>query len=40
MKEGLDMKAAAKVLKHSRANPTHHCQWKLLRSYKKKLQKG
>jgi protein-tyrosine phosphatase len=37
MKSGLDMKAAAKALKHSRANPTHHCQWKLLRAYRKKL---
>jgi protein-tyrosine phosphatase len=26
MRSGLDMKAAAKALKHSRANPTHHCQ--------------
>ncbi|MEJ2638141.1 MAG: dual specificity protein phosphatase [Desulfosarcinaceae bacterium] len=40
MKNGLDMKAAAKALKHSRANPTHHCQWKLLRSYRKKLKQG
>lgn len=38
MKNGLDMKAAAKALKHSRANPTHHCQWKMLRSYQKKLK--
>jgi protein-tyrosine phosphatase len=38
MKNGLDMKAAEKALKHSRANPTHHCQWKLLRAYKKKLK--
>lgn len=38
MKEGLNMKAAAKALKHTSANPTHHCQWKLLRSYKKKLK--
>jgi protein-tyrosine phosphatase len=38
MKNGLDMKAAAKALKHSRANPSHHCQWKLLRAYRKKLK--
>jgi len=38
MKSGLDMKAAAKALKHTRANPTHYCQWKMLRSYKKKLK--
>jgi protein-tyrosine phosphatase len=38
MKSGLTMKAAAKALKHTRANPTHHCQWKMLRSYKKKLK--
>jgi protein-tyrosine phosphatase len=38
MKNGLDMKAAAKALKHSRANPSHHCQWKLLRTYEKKLK--
>jgi protein-tyrosine phosphatase len=37
MKRGLDMKAAAKALKHSRAIPTHHCQWKLLKKYKKRL---
>jgi protein-tyrosine phosphatase len=40
MKKGLDMKAAAKALKHSRANPSHHCQWKLLRTYSKKLKQG
>ncbi|MBT8371546.1 MAG: dual specificity protein phosphatase family protein [Deltaproteobacteria bacterium] len=38
MQRGLSMKAAAKALKHTRANPTHHCQWKMLRSYKKKLK--
>ena len=40
MKNGLDMKAAAKILKNTRANPTHHCQWKLLKSYKKKLKRA
>ena len=39
MKTGLDMKAAAKVLKSTRANPSHYCQWKMLRTYKKKLKK-
>jgi len=40
MKGGLDMKAAAKALKKTRANPSHYCQWKMLRSYKKKLKKA
>ena len=39
MKRGLTMKGAARALKHTRANPTHHCQWKMLRSYKKKLKR-
>jgi len=39
MKNGLDMTAAAKALKHTRADPTQYCQWKLLRSYKKKLKR-
>ncbi|MCG6909492.1 MAG: dual specificity protein phosphatase family protein [Deltaproteobacteria bacterium] len=38
MRKGLDMKAATKALKHTRANPTHYCQWKMLRKYKKKLK--
>jgi protein-tyrosine phosphatase len=38
MKNGLDMTAATKALKHTRADPTQHCQWKFLRSYKKKLK--
>jgi protein-tyrosine phosphatase len=40
MKNGLSMKAAAKALKHTRAKPTNHCQWKLLRSYMKKLKRN
>ena len=40
MKNGLDMKAAGKTLKSTRANPTHYCQWKILRSYKKKLNRS
>ena len=39
MYTGLDMKAAEKKLRHARANPTHYCQWKLLRAYKKKLKR-
>jgi protein-tyrosine phosphatase len=38
MKNGLDMTAAGKALKHTRADPTQYCQWKFLRSYKKKLK--
>jgi protein-tyrosine phosphatase len=40
LKEGFDMKAASRMLKHTRANPTNFCQWKLLRSYQKKLKGG
>ncbi len=40
MQMGLDMKAAAKTLKLTRANPTNYCQWKLLRAYKKKLERS
>lgn len=40
MKKGLDMKAAGKALKSTRANPTQYCQWKMLRTYKKKLRKA
>ena len=40
MKNGLDMKGAAKALKSTRANPSRHCQWKMLRTYKKKLRKA
>ena len=38
MQKGYDMKAAAKALKHTRANPTQYCQWKMLKTYKKKLK--
>jgi protein-tyrosine phosphatase len=38
LKKGLDMKAASKLLKKTRANPTNSCQWKLLRSYQKKIK--
>ena len=40
LKKGLDMKAASKRLRHTRANPTNSCQWKLLRDYQKKLKGG
>jgi hypothetical protein len=34
------MKTASRRLKHTRANPTNSCQWKLLRKYQKKLKGG
>jgi len=37
--KGLNMKAATKALQHTRANPTHHCQWKMLKQYQRKLKK-
>lgn len=40
LKEGFDMKTASKLLKHTRANPTNSCQWKLLHNYQKKLKGG
>ena len=40
LKEGFDMKAASKLLKHTRANPTNSCQCKLLRNYQKNLKGG
>ncbi len=40
LKEGFDMKTASRRLKHTRANPTNSCQWKLLRKYQKKLKGG
>ncbi len=40
MKNGLDMKAAAKALQHTRATPTHYCQWKMLKKYEKKLKRS
>jgi hypothetical protein len=40
LKEGLDMKAASRLLKHTRAISTDSCQWKLLRKYQKKLKGG
>ena len=40
LKEGFDMKSASTMLKHTRANPTNSCQWKLLRGYQKKLKGG
>ena len=40
MRSGMDLKAAEKTLKGTRANPSNYCQWKLLRRYNKKLKKG
>jgi protein-tyrosine phosphatase len=40
MRSGMDLKAAEKVLKGTRANPSNYCQWKLLRQYNRKLKKG
>jgi protein-tyrosine phosphatase len=40
LKVGFDMKTASRRLKHTRANPTNSCQWKLLRKYQKKLKGG
>jgi len=40
MRTGMDLKAAEKVLKSTRAKPSNYCQWKLLRQYNKKLKKG
>ncbi len=40
MRTGLDLKAAGKLLKHTRANPSNYCQWKLLRRYNKALKKN
>ena len=39
MRTGMDLKAAEKILKKTRANPSNYCQWKLLRKYNKKLKK-
>jgi protein-tyrosine phosphatase len=38
LRKGLDMKAASKLLKKTRASPTNTCQWELLRNYQKKLK--
>lgn len=38
MRSGMDLKAAEKILKRTRANPSNYCQWKLLRKYNKKLK--
>lgn len=39
MKNGLDMRAAEKALKGSPAAPAKHCQWKMLKKYRKKLNR-
>jgi protein-tyrosine phosphatase len=38
MRSGMDLKAAGKLLKRTRANPSNYCQWKLLRKYNKVLK--
>lgn len=38
MKTGMDLKAAEKMLKKTRAHPSNYCQWKLLRQYNKALK--
>jgi protein-tyrosine phosphatase len=38
LKQGMNLKAASKILKNTRANPTNHCQWHLLRKYGKKIK--
>ena len=38
MRTGIDLKAAEKILKKTRANPSNYCQWKLLRQYDKALK--
>ena len=37
MRQGMTLKQAEKKLKKTRANPQNYCQWKLLRTYEKKL---
>ncbi len=39
LRQGLTMKQTMKKLKQSRANPSNYCQWKLLKTYSKKLSK-
>jgi len=38
LKHGMNLKAASKILKNTRANPTNHSQWQLLRKYGKKIK--
>jgi protein-tyrosine phosphatase len=38
MRRGMDFKTASRQLKKTRSNPTNHCQWKLLKSYRKLLE--
>ena len=38
IKNGMDLKSAGKKLKATRANPSNYCQWKLLRTYGKKMK--
>ena len=34
---GMEFKQAEKLLKKTRSNPTNHCQWVLLKTYRKQL---
>ncbi len=38
MKCGMEMKMAEKTLKKSPASPAKYCQWKFLRTYRKKMK--
>lgn len=37
MRQGMTMKAAEKALKKRGTLPARHCQWKMLRNYRKKI---
>lgn len=39
LRRGMNLKTITKKLKQYRANPSSHCQWKLLRQYAKNLKK-
>jgi protein-tyrosine phosphatase len=38
LRKGMNLKAASKKLKKSRAIPSNYCQWKLLKEYEKKSE--
>lgn len=40
LRKGLDLKAASKLLKKTRANPSNYCQWKFVKKYNKKMKTG
>jgi protein-tyrosine phosphatase len=37
LRQGYDMKTAEKAIEKSGARPSNHCQWKALRTYRRKL---